>query len=46
MANRAKAHNASNRDRQISYLRRRIVMLPTLREELEEKKGKKENGKT
>ena len=46
MANRAKAHNESNRTRQINYLRQRIVMLPTLREEKEEakkaKKGKKE----
>ena len=41
MANRAKAHNESNHTRQINYLRRRIVMLPTIREEIEEKKGKK-----
>lgn len=42
MANRAKAHNESNHTRQINYLRRRIVMLPTIREEIEGKKGKKE----
>lgn len=42
MANRAKAHNESNHIRQINYLRKRVVMLPTLREEKEEtKKGKK-----
>lgn len=39
MANRAKAHNESNHTRQINYLRKRVVMLPTLREET--KKGKK-----
>lgn len=41
MANRAKTHNESNHTRQINYLRQRVVMLPTLREEIEEKKAKK-----
>lgn len=41
MANRAKAHNESNHTRQINYLRKRVIMLPTLREEKGEKKGKK-----
>ena len=40
MANRAKAHNESNHTRQINYLRKRVIMLPTLREEKGEKKGK------
>lgn len=36
MAKRAKVHNAKNHARQLGYLRRGVVMLPTLKEE---KKG-------
>lgn len=39
MAKRAKVHNAMNHNRQKEYLKKGIVMLPTLREE--KRSGKK-----
>ena len=39
MAKRARLHNALNHSRQVEYLRKGVVMLPTIKEE---KKNKKE----
>ncbi len=40
MAQRAKGKNYANHNRQIDYLRKGVVMLPTLKEEKERKAGK------
>lgn len=37
MANRARNHNNRNHDRQMQYLKKGIVMLPTLKEERKKK---------
>ena len=41
MAQRARTFNQRNHNRQIEYLRKGTVMLPTLKEERNNKKGEK-----
>ena len=41
MSQRAKTKNQMNHNRQLEYLRKGVVMIPTLREEFKARKGNK-----